>query len=173
MKKLLVTLTCIFAALVSVNATEAVVDSLSTDCGNTVTITATPNVGYHFVQWMDGVTTNPRQITLTSDTVYTAIFAPDVFTLTTGAEMQDGSDASAYATVTAGGEVTYGQKVTLTATVNDPCYEFVQWSDGETNPTHSEITITSNMTLKAIFRVKTYKIRVQADTTMGGVTISR
>ena len=38
-------------------------------------ITATANKGYHFVQWSDGVTDNPRTITLTQDTVLTAEFA--------------------------------------------------------------------------------------------------
>ena len=38
-------------------------------------ITATANYGYHFVQWSDGVTDNPRTITLTQDTVLTAEFA--------------------------------------------------------------------------------------------------
>ncbi|MDR0603122.1 MAG: leucine-rich repeat domain-containing protein [Bacteroidales bacterium] len=41
----------------------------------TATITATPNTGYRFVQWNDGNTTNPRTITVISDTVFTAYFA--------------------------------------------------------------------------------------------------
>ena len=45
-----------------------------------VTITATPNVGYHFTQWNDGDTTNPRTVTLKCDTSFTASFAcPQVF----------------------------------------------------------------------------------------------
>ena len=38
-------------------------------------ISATANNGYHFVQWSDGVTDNPRTLTLTQDTVLTAEFA--------------------------------------------------------------------------------------------------
>ena len=38
-------------------------------------ISATPNIGYHFVQWSDGNTDNPRTLTLTQDTVLTAEFA--------------------------------------------------------------------------------------------------
>ena len=38
-------------------------------------ISATANYGYHFVQWSDGVTDNPRTLTLTQDTVLTAEFA--------------------------------------------------------------------------------------------------
>jgi len=45
-------------------------------------ISATPNTGYHFVQWNDGITDNPRTVTLTRDSTFTAIFAPDTFTIT-------------------------------------------------------------------------------------------
>ena len=38
-------------------------------------LTATPNNGYHFVQWSDGNTNNPRAIELTQDTTFTAEFA--------------------------------------------------------------------------------------------------
>ncbi|MBR5854175.1 MAG: leucine-rich repeat protein, partial [Paludibacteraceae bacterium] len=38
-------------------------------------ISATPNVGYHFVQWNDGNTNNPRTLELTQDTILTAEFA--------------------------------------------------------------------------------------------------
>ena len=38
-------------------------------------ITATANYGYHFVQWSDGNTDNPRTLILTQDTILTAEFA--------------------------------------------------------------------------------------------------
>jgi len=40
-----------------------------------VSLTANPNVGYHFTQWSDGNTDNPREIVLTCDTTFTAEFA--------------------------------------------------------------------------------------------------
>ncbi len=40
-------------------------------------IYATPNYGYHFTQWSDGVTDNPRTIELTQDTTLIAEFAVD------------------------------------------------------------------------------------------------
>ena len=39
-----------------------------------VDITATPATGYEFKQWSDGNTDNPREIILTSDTTFTALF---------------------------------------------------------------------------------------------------
>ena len=44
--------------------------------GGEATLTATPNVGYHFVQWNDGNHDNPRSLTVTHDTTFTASFAP-------------------------------------------------------------------------------------------------
>ena len=38
-------------------------------------ISATANIGYHFVQWSDGNTDNPRVLELTQDTILTAEFA--------------------------------------------------------------------------------------------------
>ncbi len=40
-----------------------------------ITISASPNWGYHFAQWSDGNTDNPRNIVLTCDTTFTAEFA--------------------------------------------------------------------------------------------------
>ena len=37
-------------------------------------MTATANEGYEFTGWNDGNTENPRTVTVTSDTVFTAIF---------------------------------------------------------------------------------------------------
>jgi len=42
-----------------------------------VTLTATPNEGYHFTHWQDGNTMAVRQVLLTSDTTFIAYFAAD------------------------------------------------------------------------------------------------
>ena len=42
-----------------------------------VTLTVVPDYGYHFTQWSDGVTENPRTFVLTKDTAFTAEFAYD------------------------------------------------------------------------------------------------
>ena len=54
-------------------------DSLTICDEPNVTCTVTPNDGYHFVQWSDGVTTNPRTIFLTQDTVLSAAFAINTY----------------------------------------------------------------------------------------------
>lgn len=42
--------------------------------GGCVTIRATPNEGYRFLNWQDGNTENPRTVTVNSDITYTAYF---------------------------------------------------------------------------------------------------
>ena len=48
------------------------------DHDTVVTITATPNEGYHFLHWSDMDTVNPRQVHLVSDTIIAAIFEADI-----------------------------------------------------------------------------------------------
>ena len=50
------------------------VDVYNSICGNS--ISAHPSHGYHFVQWSDGNTDNPRTLKLTQDTTLMAMFAP-------------------------------------------------------------------------------------------------
>ena len=57
----------------SSDKTMGVADAKNSICGNQ--ISAKPNYGYHFVQWSDGVTDNPRTLILTQDTTFTAEFA--------------------------------------------------------------------------------------------------
>lgn len=45
-------------------------------CGDVVTITATPDVGYRFVRWSDGNTDNPREIEITQAVNLYAEYAP-------------------------------------------------------------------------------------------------
>ena len=43
--------------------------------GAVATLSATPAEGYYFASWDDGLTDNPRSLTVTSDTTLTALFA--------------------------------------------------------------------------------------------------
>lgn len=45
--------------------------------GETVTIAATPNSGYYFSSWLDGDKSNPRQVVVTANITYTAVFTDD------------------------------------------------------------------------------------------------
>ena len=46
--------------------------------GDTITITAAPATGCHFVKWSDGNTDNPRTLTVNEDLSFTAVFEEDV-----------------------------------------------------------------------------------------------
>ena len=114
-----------------------------------VTITAMANVGHHFVAWADGNTNNPRTIILTSDSVVTANFDINTYTITANVEN------SAMGSVNGGGEYDYGTTATLTAIPNS-CFNFVAWNDGNTdNPRN--ITVGEDATFTASFEAIVYE----------------
>ena len=128
--------------------------------GDVVTLTAISNHGYHFIQWNDGDTNNPRVITLTQDTVFTAKFAKNWYTLT-------GLSADTIRGSVTGSETTeYLDTVTLTATANYG-FHFTQWNDSDTsNP--RVITLTQDTTFTALFAKNSYDITLSVDTAIHG-----
>jgi len=48
--------------------------------GKQATLIATPSIGYQFLCWNDTVTANPRILTVTSDSSFTAVFEPKIVT---------------------------------------------------------------------------------------------
>ena len=134
----------------------------------TATLYAIPYTGYHFVQWNDGITTNPRQIIVTSDSSFTAIFSPTqtYYTITVN------SNNANWGSVTGSGTYLQGTTVTLSATANTG-YRFLQWSDGNTNATRS-VTVNANATYTAIFEPYTplYTITVNSNNSNWGTVTS-
>ncbi len=131
--------------------------------GTTTTITATANGGYHFTQWQDGNTSNPRTITVTSNATYTAYFAPIQYTITVN------SNNTAMGSVGGGGTFSGGSVTTITATANDG-HHFTQWQDGNTSNPRT-IMVTCDATYTAYFAPTQYTITVNSNnTTMGSVS---
>lgn len=129
----------------------------------TAVITATPNYGYHFVQWNDGNTDNPRTVVVTDDIGYTAQFAVNSYLVT-------GLPSSTVAgTVTGGGNYNYLSTATLTAQAA-PHYHFVQWNDGiTTNP--RSLIVTADTLLTALFSPDSHLVMaIAADTLQGSVS---
>ncbi len=91
---------------------------------------------------------------VTGEATYTAQYngQTNSYTLTTSGE---------HGTTTGDGTYLYGKKVTITAGA-DACYEFVQWSDGDTRATR-EVTVTGNTTYTAVFEKIQYTVTVQSD----------
>lgn len=106
-------------------------------------ITATPNTGYHFVQWNDDDKNASREITVTKNETYTATFAINTYTVSVSANNEE------WGTVSGGGTYNHGATDTLTATPNDG-YKFVKWNDGNTDNPRT-ITVTKKATYTATF----------------------
>ena len=131
--------------------------------GDTPTLTATPATDYEFQGWDDGVTDNPRTITVTGNATYTAIFSEQgevYYTITTNV------DPVGAGTVSGGGTYEDGTVVTLAATANSG-YTFDHWNDGSTqNP--RTITVNNNMSFTAYFNHNSYTITVVANPSNAG-----
>ena len=94
--------------------------------GSSHTISAMASNGWVFTQWQDGVTNNPRTVTMPAGgATYTATFLPTA-TLTVVANPADGG------TVSGGGSYALGSSQTISATANNN-WLFIQWQDGVTN----------------------------------------
>ena len=140
--------------------------------GNTVTLTATPNVGYHFVNWTKGetvVNTNATYAFTPAETAtYKANFAINTYEINV---LVNGNGGTASANVTT---VNHGASVTLTATPNAG-YHFVNWTKGGVEVgTTTECTI-NNITAAgeyvANFEINTYSVSVSANGTGGNAMI--
>ena len=123
-------------------------------CDESIKITASPNPGYHFSQWSDGNTDNPRTVYLTEDQTFTAEFAKNTYTITTE------SNNSAWGMAAGGQAALYEDTIEIFATANYG-YHFVRWNDGNTqNPRY--VTVTTDKTYRAFFAKNTYSITKNA-----------
>ncbi|GEM_PF-980130 len=109
-------------------------------------ITAIPAEGYHFVDWSDGRTDNPRTDTDTSGNVsVTANFAINTYALTY-APGENGRIVG-----TASQTVSHGESGTSVTAVPDPGYRFEGWSDGVTTATRHDTNIVEGLAVSALF----------------------
>ena len=74
--------------VVNINANVSSSGSVSSNVasyhyGDTITISASANNGYHFVKWSDGVTDNPRIVIIDGDLAFEAVFEADENTAVT------------------------------------------------------------------------------------------
>jgi hypothetical protein len=126
------------------------VESDESDC-STATLTATASDCYEFLRWNDGNTENPRLVSLTSDTAFTAIFSEVIHNTIINASINPGETYTEYG-FNASEAGTYIRSVTtegcdsiitLILTVNSSLLE----AEAESisffpNPTKSEITFS-------------------------------
>ena len=153
----------------AVNAFAQASDSKNVDCNGSVTITATPKAGFHFVQWSDGNTEATRTIANIKEAkTFTATFAADETVI--DPSIDPGVDFP----------VAHGTTLHLTPHTDDDCLEFDHWSDitDPTNPLYAanprDFEYNGVLpTFTAVFKTKTYNVTVNADdATHGDVTVT-
>jgi len=120
-------------------------------------VTAVPNAGYHFVDWSDGSTDNPRSdASLEENISVTANFAINNYTLSylagTGGTLT-GSTTQA---------INYGGDASEVSAVADTGFYFVDWSDDVTTATRTDLNISANATLTANFATTTFLLSYTA-----------
>ena len=120
-------------------------------------VTAVPNTGYHFVDWSDASTANPRTDTnVTANVSVTANFAINTYTLTYTA------GANGTISGTSPQTVNYGADGTAVTAVPNTGYHFVDWSDGSTANPRTDTNVTANVNVTANFAINTYTLTYTA-----------
>ena len=130
--------------------------------GETVTLTATPNIGYKFVSWTENDVLVSSDIefvfNITSNRNFVANFELLDYDVTATASPENAGS------VTGAGNYKHGDEVTLTATPNFG-YKFVSWTEND-NVVSEELefvfNITSNRNLVANFELLDYDVNVSA-----------
>ena len=135
-------------------------DQQDVRCDSSAVIQATANYGYHFTGWSNGSMTNPDTLTIDRDSVLTASFAKNSYTVDVN------SSDPTIGSVSGGGVFEYLDTIVLSANATSP-YHFVRWSDGNTqNP--RQYVVTSNAVQTAVFGIDTFSVNLQVDSVTHG-----
>ena len=164
---------CVVVAFAASAMAQTASDNRTVDCGSSVTITATPAAGYHFVKWVDGAGAEYTTATLSVPNIkeaknYTAHFAANQ---AIDPSIDDPNNPTPNP----------GDVLQLTPKTNDDCLEFDHWSDlapGDPNYAANPRPFTYEgvaPTFTAVFKTKTYQVNVTTstgNTTQGTVIIT-
>ena len=134
--------------------------------GEPVTLTARPANNYSFLCWQDGITSNPRNIIVTGDATYKALFR---FTGTVEYHIKLIPSDASMGTVEGEGQYPAGSVIEIKAVPFEHA-QFVGWDDGNTDNPRT-LVVNSDMILTAIFEPRPmYTITVTSiSNTMGTV----
>jgi uncharacterized repeat protein (TIGR02543 family) len=136
------------------------------DYRDSISITATPNIGYHFVNWtrsgtgalLKDSTRSSTTVVLTGSATVTANFAINTYTLTVSTF--GGGNISPYGSRT----VDHGASTAISATPNTG-YHFVEWQRDDTTATIGDSTqssttvvLTGSATVTALFSMNYYDL---------------
>ena len=169
MKNFMIICAAVVFAASAMAATPATASLDDVNCGSAVKITATPETGFHFVQWEDGNTENPRTISDINDETpknYKAIFAANQ---AIDPSIDDPNNPTPNP----------GDLLSLVPKTNDECLEFDHWSDlapGDADYAANPRSFTYEgvaPTFSAVWKTKVFSVSVSADdNTQGSVTIA-
>ena len=135
--------------------------------GDTITLEAVANPGFIFERWTDSVTDNPREVVVTQDSTFIAMFSPRQYTITVE------SDHPGWGTVAGGGTYYYGDTIQISATAYLG-FQFNGWDDGNTDNPRT-IIVTDDLRYLGLFGVQQCLIKTEvipegAGTVNGGGT---
>ncbi len=112
-------------------------------------ILAQANFGYHFVKWDDDSTENPRaDLFGETDKTFTASFERNTYKISYLVDGKGSIEGNTEQDI-----LFEGNGTSVTAKPEEG-YFFLLWSDGNTNPTRSEASVSEDNTLYAIFRTQ-------------------
>ena len=125
--------------------------------GSGSAVTALADPGYHFANWSDASTANPRiDSNVTQDISVTANYALNAYTLAYAGGGHGSLSGSTNQTVNHGAS---GSAVTALA---DPGYHFVNWSDASTANPRTDTNVINNLSVTANFAINTYTLAYAA-----------
>ena len=144
----------------SVTINDDAVSQKSVNEGTTVTLVATPQTGYRFVNWTSGTSTvvstdATYSFKATGNTSLVANFEETDYTVTVAAG--EGGVAYIGTKGTTSTTANYNDNLTITAEANDG-YEFVEWRAFDshfTSNAQQDVTVTADVTYTAVFRSTT------------------
>jgi hypothetical protein len=128
--------------------------------GDTITLTAQPSVGYHFVSWIDGDAANPRSVVVTGDTSFSPLFEANGHMLYI---VSDGDVKDSFA-------IAYGDTITdslVKLSWEKVGYDFVGWS-----PELPFMAGDSDMTVEARWTEKMFIVTVDTLSDWGNIVVT-
>lgn len=138
--------------------------------GTLVTVLATPNAGYTFSNWTEGVnivsTRSDYQFTIEGNRTLVANYNAIIYSLAVSSKPLLGG------TTTGGGNYNSGSLVTAKAVANVG-YTFTNWTEGlniVSSNADYQFTITGNRVLEANYSPITYSVAVSSNPLIGGST---
>lgn len=165
-----------FAVILSSNPAAGGTNSGSGSytAGTSVTVTATPNTGYTFVNWTESgnivSTSSSYTFAINATRTLVANFLINSYTLSVSANPSGGGTIAKNPDQL---KYDHGTNVLLTATPNTG-YTFTNWTDNGTIVSTSaayQITMTRNRTLVANFTLNSYTLTVTINPTGGGTVV--